>query len=238
MWSKKLTKAAPDPATLRNVLVLHSHNASADYLGTQPLNSLVAPNFDSSDCIIGKDDMTFMEGLRSPDGIQFHHFKHKVITSNPKDSRNIAPYIDALEKYINDRGEKLDAIVVTAPYGTNYENEEAIKWLGDMKKRFPDVKVLVDGYSPRKIEVPTSLRNKTPEQYVAEERARVFAVAEAPEAEINTAIKKAIITKSSAGYSLAAPVDLMPVNQSYTKNADLLRDLIGMKPYKATGASR
>jgi hypothetical protein len=235
MWTSK-TKSLQQPEKLKNVLVLHGHNASADYLAAQHLNNAVAPNCDSSDCLTGKDDMSIMEGFRSPDGIQYHHFKHKMIANYPSDDCNIAPCIDALEKYISKRGEKLDAIVVTAPYGTNYESANTIRWLASMKERFPDVKVLVDGYSPYTVTVPENLKGKTPEGYMAEVCANHFAIPNKKSAEINTAIKKVVITRDTKDYTLAAPIDMMPVNTSYVKNADLLRTLLNMPPYKEAGA--
>lgn len=240
MADKIWTKGAKNlqPEKLKNVLVLHSHNASADYLSTQPTKSPMAPNLDSYAGLTGEDDVSFLHGLRSPDGIQYHHFKHKVITDNPSDGRNINPCIDTLQKYISGRDEALDAIVVTAAYGTDHQNAKTIDWLKEMKDRFPGVKVLVDGYLPRTVSVPEGLKRKTPEEYIAKEFGRNFAIPNNPDAEIDNMIKKVVITQGNPNYTLAEPIDMMPVNDSYADKADLLRKLIGMSPYKEAGVLR
>lgn len=232
MWTRK-HQPTPTPATrkLKNVLVLHSHNASADYMSAEDFNSTMAPNLSNWDDDANKIDEDYLHPLQTKDGIQFFHFKHRVITDNPSDSRTIAPCMDALEAHLASRGEKLDAIVVPAAYGTNYQNAESIKWLMEMKKRFPDTKVLVDGYLPESdtIEQIRTRVTKNP-NYVSNVMASRFAIPKKPEAVINNGIDEAMITQDHPDYILAAPIDLMRVNSYSSDNPKILRELVGMPP--------
>jgi hypothetical protein len=216
--NKVSSPTAEEGRKLKNVLVLHSHNASADYLDEQFLAGY-GPNLSSwDDNSGGIDPRLLVKEFQSPDGIQFHHFKNKDIWNDSSNQDTIAPCIDALERYIKERNEKLDAIVVTAPYGTNYENAETIAWLSGMKERFPGVKILVHGYSARAIDVEES-RNR-------------FAIPKSPEHETEFNRKPVVITQDNPNYILAKPVDMMPVNAPYSEIPNQLRALLGMPPYQ------
>jgi hypothetical protein len=179
----------------------------------------------------GIDPRLLVKEFQSPDGIQFHHFINKDIWNDSSNEHTIAPCIDALERYIKERNEKLDAIVVTAPYGTNYENAETIAWLSDMKERFPGVKILVDGYIARTIDVE-GVTEEHKADYIARESRNRFAIPKSPEHETEFNRKPVVITQDNPNYILAKPVDMMPVNAPYSEIPNQLRALLDMPPYQ------
>lgn len=211
------------PKKMKNVLVLYSHNASADFLSTQHLKNDFSSNLDTARCMESPDP-ELMDGFSTDDGIQFFHFKRAYREYHPEefDAR-----MEWMKHYIEARGEQLDAIVLPASYGHNYENEAFLEQLKEMKAVFPGVKVLAC-YAPSKLYEDDTQVSRTFTY------ANSFAVDESPLPKNDYHDKRHPypITKETPGYRLAGPIDMLCDSMSGHID-DQLRALIDLPPYAA-----
>lgn len=234
MWQQKISDEREEKPK-KNVLVFYCHNASASYLAQQPLIDKfgMAPNYDSWDDETSALDLNHLEPLSSPDGIQFWHFKHRTGTT-PNAYDTIYPCIDAMEQYITEHGEKLDAIVLVAGLDKDCQNEEGILWLKEMKQRFPNVKILADGFHPYQKTLGDLQKEKASNpDYPANVIRSTFAFPLNDEAIVHDGITKVVIQQNDPRYTLAEPIDRMIVNGRFAEQADQLRDMLHIPPYRA-----
>lgn len=195
-------------SVMKNVLVLYSHNFSADYLGDQDLRSDWAPNFDSCD-VVNSGDHTVRAGLQSNDGhIQYWHFKH---TRPPE----LDSWVKQL-KQILPEGETLDALVLPIAY--ERETPTLLSWIREMKSQFPALKVIKNNPDLSYTELSK-----------AEEFGR-FAWAKTPEAGNIPGYKSLILTGENSEYQVAEGIDVIAQNIRGTASANLLREQLDLSP--------
>lgn len=206
---------------MKHVLVLYSHNFSADYLANQRLSDKhgLAPNFDSADVFNKRDGFgeTVRKGLQTVDGIQFHHFKHCGPThtsSKPLGKRDIEYWVKQLPQLF-EAGETLDAVVM--PQGFGVESEANLRWIRELKQHYPNLKVMVQD---------PILSYDRPEEAPAWR----FALPQTEADQIATMIRKATITRDNPNYRLADGIDVVTKNLSGPELANALRDVLGMQP--------
>jgi hypothetical protein len=214
---------------MKHVVVLYSHNFSADFLAEQRLNDKfgMAPNYDSTDIFNEPDGFgkTVKESLQSVDGIQFHQFKHcqpQHDKSRPLNDRNIEVWVEKLRASLP-HGETIDAVVI--PQGFGIESEANLRWIKEMKQQFPKLKVMVED---------PILSYDRPDA----RRANRFAEPLSEAAQINTMIRKAVITRDNPNYALAEGIDVATRNINDTALANALREMLGMEPLQEVKRGR
>lgn len=238
MWRDEIANKCEEKSK-KNVLVFYCHNSSASYLAQQPLLDKwgMAPNLDSWDNQTNSLCLNNFKLLSSPDGIQFWHFKNRTGTTADA-CGSIYPCVDAMEKYINERGEKLDAIVLVSGLDKDCQNEEGIQWLKEMKRRFSGVKVLTYDFIPYLKTLGDLQQEKGANpDYPANVIRSTFAFPLDAKAIIDNRAKEADIKQGDPNYVLAEPIDRMIVNGRFTKQVNQLREFISMPPYQAIGHS-
>lgn len=207
--------------SMKNVLVVHTHNLSGYYIQDQRLKSPGRPVGDSCDIV---QMPTGYQPDESVDGVRFWHFKNKIPQSEPANKNTDADlrfWIEKLRAALP-QGEKLDAIVV--PAANAREGASLVEWLREVKQQLPETKVYA---------VDPHLHTALPT-----EAAKRIAVPLTSDAAISTRIKKAVIRAGDTGYRLADGLDLVTKNLNGAENANELRALLGMKPLPPLAQTR
>jgi len=214
---------------MKHVVVLYSHNFSAGYLSEQRLRDKfgMGPNFDSAAIFKEPEGFgkTVKESLQSEDGIQFYQFKHcepQHDKTRVLDDQNIEVWIEKLRRFLP-QGETIDAVVI--PQGYGMENKTNLRWIKEMKQQFPELKVMVQD---------PILSYDRPEEDLADR----FAAPRSEADQINTMIRKAIITRDNPKYALADGIDMATKNIYGLALAKALRGMLGMQPLQEVKQGR
>ncbi|MFZ4125553.1 MAG: hypothetical protein ACOYJ2_05725 [Rickettsiales bacterium] len=217
---------------MKHVVVVHSHNFSAWFLGGQKLKNSFAVNFNSCDFVdrslreseeVDEDSTSLEEyhqGLQSEDGIQFYHFKKKVPKAEmPFTEEALQYWIQKLEESLPE-GHSLDGIVIPCGYIDKTPPEAMINWLKEIKQRWPNLKVMVT-------EPHISLRtgDEAADKKAADSS---YVTAASQEAADNPHFVGKVITKEDKEYQLHEMIDVATNNLSPEKTAGVLRDMLGM----------
>jgi hypothetical protein len=224
---------------MKNVIVMYSHNTSADYLGDEVFPNdpgKMAPNLCSTTCF-DKNNPSAQERretFQTQDGIQYWHFKNKDVRYGQswqdgcKNEEDIRYWIDGLDKKLEaeGRGESIDALVI--PIGLSLsETGTLLSFVEEFKQRYPQAKVIVHNVTAR-----NPVTNSA-------DASRHFVRPLSREDCVMSMVDSTVISGNGAGdvnadngknYQLAKGVDVATVNvRQGQQQVNILRNALGIE---------